>query len=67
MNARRGDVGCLCHEPGAGARNRAEQRALFVDLTSGRQDLFGDVLVQKRLGGANAGIRMETPAHRVGI
>ena len=52
---------------GADARNCPEQGSLFVHLTGGRQNLLRDMLVQERLGGANAQVGMEPPPHRIVI
>ena len=65
VNTRRGDIGYLHYDRAAEARNRPRQGSLFVHLTGGRQNLFWDMLVQERLGSANARIGMETPAHRI--
>jgi hypothetical protein len=65
MNARRSDVWCLRHGGGAGRRDRLAHGSFFMHLTGGRQNLFRDMLVQERLGGANTRIGMEPPPHRV--
>ena len=59
------DVGRLRHNCGADARNRPAHGSLFVHLAGGRQNLFRDMLVQERLGGANARVGMEPPPHHV--
>ena len=65
MSARRSDVGCLRHNGGAGRRYRLPHGSFFMGLADGRQNLFGDMLVQERLGGANTRIGMKPPPHRV--
>ena len=67
VNTRRRDVGRLCHDRGADDRNRARRRTLFMYLTSGRQNLFRNVLVQERLGGAYARVGMETSPHGIAV
>ena len=41
------------------------QGSFLMHITSGRQDLFRDMLVQERLCSANARVRMETLPHRI--
>ena len=57
--------GVVRHGRGAGDRRSPGARALLVHLARGRQDLFRDVLVQERLGGANARVGMEPPPHHI--
>ena len=65
MNARRGKIGRLRYAGAALHRNRSRQRSLFMHVAGGRQNLFGNMLVQERFSSANARVGMEPPTHRV--
>jgi len=65
MDARRGCIRCLRRRGSADGGNRPEQWSLFVHLAGSGQNLFRDMLVQERLGGANTRIGMKSLPHGV--
>ena len=58
-------VRCLRHDGGADRRYCLPHGSFFMPLTGGRQNLFRDMFVQERLGGANTRIGMKSLPHRV--